>query len=119
MKKDYQKSEDRAVEDFNIFDAIKVPYSGALITDKLDISLHSGKLTGYRISNKHTIKGVIPSCRLEEWDKDRTQALRSYSRLIRRIELESPGTGQLRKIIQIEQEDFLNLLSMADDDEED
>lgn len=109
MKEDYILSEHRAVQDFLEYGAIKVPFSGALPGDKLDIELTELKLAGYRISNKYTNKKSF-SIKLDDWEKDKKQAQLCGSKFFRRIELEDPLTGKLTKIICIDQDLFQELL---------
>lgn len=112
MKKDYILSEYRALDDFKEYGAEKVPYSGALSDDKLDIRLTEGKLDGYRISNKHTIRESfsVPKNGKEGWIKDLNQAKLCGCKFFRRVEMEDPVTGRLLKLIVIDQDYFQELL---------
>lgn len=109
MKKDHIQSEIRAVEDFEEYNAKKVPASGARPDNKLDIYFTEGIFKYFRISNKHTVKNSF-SVNLEDFDKDKNDARFMGCNVFRRVEVENPITGKLRKFIVIEQDDFKNLL---------
>lgn len=110
MKKPHYQSESRCIEAFSEYCASKVAYSGAGTEDKLDCTLHCGKLNNYKISNKHTFKPSF-SVNLKDWDKDLYQARFNSCKLIRRVELEDPATGKLRAFIIQEEEDYLEAMS--------
>ncbi len=107
MKKPCYQSEFRLVEDFAEFGMEKVPFSGALVSEKLD---GSSELLGMRVSNKHTFAESF-TIRLEDWLKDEKQAKFMGMKLFRRVECENKQTGKLEKFIVLKQDLFISLLS--------
>lgn len=110
MNKDWQNAEEETNKIYAAYGCRRVPMSGSRGDEKLDNECIEGKLQGYRISVKSTIKASI-TVTLKDILKDIKQAFHMGAKVFRRIVLINPVTGQQNTFVLIEEDRFLELLA--------
>jgi hypothetical protein len=114
LRKLYQNAEDEVNSIFAAFDCQPIPRSGAGL-EKLDSQCYSGKLSGYKISTKHTTKKSF-SVQSDDWAKDELQARHAGCKLFRQVKLENLVTGKYEWFTVIKTDRFLEVLASNEED---
>lgn len=84
MKKDWEKSEEKACQ---LWGGRRTPASGSRPTSKLDVIIHSGKMEGWRIENKFQSEKESFSVKKGLLSKIRKQAAVTGDKAFLRIDL--------------------------------